>query len=172
MTYNIHPILVHFPIALLLIYSGIKILPWAKWFPRVAWKSTEVILLCLGVLSAFVAASTGETAERLIRPDHQLVEMHSLFASISIFLYGALLLGEVLSFLTPEIIGKIKLEKINPLLKFIQKVLTHSLFSKILAFLGILAISVTGLLGGVMVYGLSADPLAPMVLNILGLTIN
>ncbi len=56
---------VHFPVALLLFYSIIKILPWSKWFPNVSWKHIERALLLAGVLGAFVSLSTGEVAEHL-----------------------------------------------------------------------------------------------------------
>ncbi len=171
MTYNIHPIFVHFPIAFLLLYSFIKIVPLYKWFPRVAWKQVELVLLLAGVIGAFVANSTGEIAEHLVRPDHNLVEMHATFASISTWVYGLLLIGEVLSVLTINIIPKIGIPKLTSFLVSIQKILTNRTLSIILALAGLVAISVTGLLGGVMVYGTTADPIAGVVLQLLGLSI-
>lgn len=171
MTYNIHPIFVHFPIAFLLLYSFIKIVPFYKWFPRVAWKQIEVVLLVAGVLGAFVANSTGEIAEHLVRPDHNLVEMHATFAGASTWIYGLLLAGELLALLTINIVPKLRLPKLTSFLISIQKILTHRTISAILALLGLVAISVTGLLGGVMVYGTTADPVAGFVLQLLGLSI-
>ena len=171
MTYNIHPIFVHFPIAFLLLYSFIKIVPLYKWFPRVAWKQVELVLLLAGVIGAFVANSTGEIAEHLVRPDHNLVEMHATFASISTWVYGLLLIGEALSVLTINIIPKIGIPKLTSFLVSIQKILTNRTLSIILALAGLVAISVTGLLGGVMVYGTTADPIAGVVLQLLGLSI-
>ena len=163
MTYNLHPLFVHFPIALLFIYSIIKILPMQRFLPRVAWKDVERILLVIGVLSAFIALSTGETAEHLVRPDHKLVETHSTFATISTWLYAALLIGEIASFLATKIN--------NPIIVFLKKLLTNEWLSKIIAILALASIAITGLLGGKMVYGTSADPLAEMALKILGITL-
>ncbi len=171
MIYNIHPIFVHFPIAFMLLYSFIKIVPFYKWFPKVAWKQIEVVLLVAGVLGAFVASSTGEIAENLVQPNNQLVEMHSAFAGASTWIYALLLVGELLVLLTPTIIPKLGIPKLTSFLIFIQKILTHRKLSAVLAFLGLIAISVTGLLGGVMVYGTTADPVAGIVLQILGLSI-
>lgn len=171
MTYNIHPILVHFPIALLLIYSFIKIVPFKRWFPNVSWKHIEIALLVFGVLGAFVASSTGELAEELVNPDRQLVEMHSVFAAASTWFYGLILVGEILSLINPFIILKFNIPPITKLLVYIQQILTNEILSILLAFLGLIAITVTGLLGGVMVYGLTADPIAPIVLQILGISI-
>ncbi|MEK7113270.1 MAG: hypothetical protein AAB873_00415, partial [Patescibacteria group bacterium] len=53
----------------------------------------------------------------------------------------------------------------------LEKVLNNRFVSVLLALLGLLSIFTTGLLGGVMVYGISADPLALSVLDLLGLNI-
>ena len=171
MTYNLHPIVVHFPIALLFLYSLIKIIPVSKWFPQVSWKQLERLLLLAGVLGAVVASYTGEIAEVLTRPDYQLVEMHSWFAAIATWLYSLLLLGELLFLLKPLITRKPNFIAVTRVLDLLQIILTHRTLSLIMAFLGLVALSVTGLLGGVMVYGLSADPLAGIVLKLLGLAI-
>lgn len=171
MTYDIHPIFVHFPIALLVVYSIIKILPFKKWFPQVTWNYLESILLLIGVLGAFISSSTGEVAEHLTKANKNLVEMHSTFAGISTWLYGLLLLGEILVLLTPKLFPKFNLPKTSELVLFIQNLLTNPISSKIIAFLGLIAISITGMLGGVIVYGVSADPLAPMLLKLLGITL-
>ncbi len=171
MAYNIHPIFVHFPIALLFVYSIIKVLPFQKWFPSVAWKHIERALLAVGVLGAFVALSTGEVAEHLVHPNHDLVEAHSLFASTATWTYVLLLVGETLSVMISWITIKVKSQKVLRWITFIKNFLTHPNLSMVLAILGLIAISIAGLLGGVMVYGTSADPLAGLVLKLLGISL-
>lgn len=172
MTYNIHPILVHFPIALLLLYSVIKILPLQKWLPKVDWKDIERVLLVVGVLGAFVSLATGETAEHLVRSNRQLVEMHAAFASLATWLYSALLLGEVSVILNMRLgMSSQKWGSLLRITHFLEKILCNKVFSSIIAFVALIAITLTGLLGGVMVYGVSADPVAPAVLSLLGITI-
>ena len=169
MNYNVHPIFVHFPIAFLLIYSFIKIVPLQKWFPNVAWVQIQRALLVVGVLGAFAALSTGELAESLTMPDRQLVNMHSIFANMSTWIFGLLLAGEALTVLLPILAQHLNLPKIFSLLTSVKNILTNKLLSGIFAFVGLIAITITGLLGGVMVYGTSADPLAGFVLKILGI---
>ena len=152
MTYNIHPLIVHFPIALLFLYSVVKIIPFQNFFKGVSWKHIERFLLIFGFLGALAALYTGDIAEHIIKLDRQLVQMHSNFAMVSVFIYGALLFMELIAIFTPRY-GKA----------------SDGLFSKFLALIGLISISVTGLLGGVMMYGVSADPLAPMVLKFLGI---
>lgn len=67
--YNLHPLFVHFPIALLFVYTGLRVVPMRRLFPLVAWRQIERVVLLFGVLGAFVALGTGETAEHLFRPE-------------------------------------------------------------------------------------------------------
>ena len=164
---NIHPLLVHFPVALLFVYSIIKILPLEKWFPNVSWKHIERAVLFFGVLGAFAADATGDLAEHIARPNRALVNMHSTFAGIATFLYGFLLAGEIISVFRSMYGSKITDPKIQKILAFLEKFLCSQFISMWVAVLGLIAISVTGLLGGVMVYGVSADPVAGIVLNLL-----
>ena len=169
MTYNIHPLFVHFPIAFLLLYSLIRILPFERLVPSLSWRHIRQILLLAGVLGAFLSNTTGEIAEHLVRPEEALVEMHAFFALASTWIYGLLLGGEILFILNPYLSKKFPLGSIATLLLKIENLLTNRTLTLILALLGVVAISLTGLLGGVMVYGTSADPLAPFILKILGL---
>lgn len=158
---------------MLFIYSIIKILPFKKWFPSTAWKDIERLLLAVGVFGAFTALLTGETAEHLTRPNHQLVETHATFATLSTWIYTALLVGELASILsTRNYLYKKGFEWISSLLRFLNQVLQNKIISTILAIVGFVAISITGMLGGIMVYGLSADPVAPYLLKILNITLN
>lgn len=169
MTYNIHPLFVHFPIALLILYSFLKIVPFERWFSGIAWKQVRQVLLVFGVLGAFASLSTGEMAEELVRPDRNIVEMHELFANISTWVYVVLLLSEVMSLLNAYVVPKFKNQTLISAFLKLERFLSNRSLGILLAVVGLVSISVTGLLGGVMVYGLSADPFAPIVLNILGL---
>ncbi len=171
LNYNIHPLFVHFPVALLFLYSIIKILPLKKYFPKISWKHIEVTLLVVGFGGALTALYTGEIAKHLVEPNRQLVRTHSLFANISTWVYGILLAGEFLAIANPYIIARSKYPKLNSLLLWKQQILTSPLVSNTLAILGLVAISITGMLGGVMVYGVSADPVAGVVVGLLGLSI-
>ncbi len=171
MTYNIHPILVHFPVALLFLYSIVKLLPFKRWFPNVSWKHVELALLIPGLLGAFAANITGEVAEHIARPNHKLVETHAFMALTATWMYGLLLAGELLYWINTNLVSKLRSAPILSFFVFIRNILVHPFVSGLLALLGLIAISLTGLLGGVMVYGVSADPLAGIVLQILGISI-
>ena len=169
MNYNIHPILVHFPVALLFLYSIIKVLPLKKWFPDVAWKHIERALLFFGVLGALAADATGSLAQHLVHPNRQLVNAHSTFAGLSTFIYGVLLLGEIIAIINANYKRFVPVGFFQNVLNMLEKTLCHPIYSNLLAIVGFIAISITGLLGGVMVFGLTADPIAGMVVKLLGI---
>lgn len=172
MSYNIHPLFVHFPIALLLLYSVIKVLPLERWFPRISWKDVERILLLFGFLGALAAIYTGDAAEQIAHPDRQLVDMHSLLATIATWIYGALFVGELSAMINRSALSlKQNWSWIIRITQLLQKILCNKVFSIILALIGLVCITLTGLLGGVMVYGVSSDPVAPFVLKLLGITL-
>jgi hypothetical protein len=122
-----------------------------------------------GVLGAFASLSTGETAEELTRPEHDVVEAHALFATMATWVYGLLLAGEVLTISTSWIMSKVQSQTILNVLVLLRDLLTHRMLSTALSIVGLVAISITGLLGGVMVYGTTADPAAGFVLQLLGI---
>ena len=171
MAYNIHPIIVHFPIALLFVYSLLKIIPLKRWFPTVSWKQIERAFLLVGTLGAFMALSTGEVAEHLVRPNHDLVESHSFFAALATWVFAALLAGEAAAIARKSRVFEKWPSALLRIVSVLDSVFSNRALSIVLAVVGLVAISIAGLLGGVMVYGLTADPITPMVLRILGITL-
>ncbi len=170
MIYNIHPILVHFPIAFLSLYSAIVLLPIQKWFPKIKLKTTQDILLLVGTLGIFLAKASGEIAVEITKLEHSLVEMHELFANATTWFYMIL----VIIFLLPYVIyflqkKNLKFPKFIQLLKKLSTFLNKKNFIKVSALLGVVSLFITGLLGGVIVYGVDADPIASFVLKLLGL---
>lgn len=168
MTYDLHPIFVHFPIAFFLLYSLLRLVPWSKKLPTVEWQIPRMVILACGLLGAWLANVTGEVARDLNQPNHQLVEMHETFAAFSVNIYVILLIAELIVFIKPEWLEINYLKNIKPLFIFLKKITGKWLFY-LLSIIGALAIAMTGLLGGVMVYGVKADPLAAPILKLLGL---
>lgn len=169
MQYNIHPIFVHFPIAFLMLYSLIKILPLQRWISNISLKVIERILLTAGILGGLLALQTGEIAENLTNPNHDILEMHEFFASSSVRVYGLILLGELMVIFGSFVNAKIKNQMLLNIYGNLVTILTNKYLVITLAVVGVVAIALTGLLGGVMVYGTSADPLAEPVLSLLGI---
>ncbi len=169
MQYNIHPIFVHFPIAFLMLYSLIKILPLRRWVSSISLKAIERTLLIAGIIGGFFALQTGELAEHLTSPVESVVEMHSAFANASVWIYGAILLGELMVICGSYVNSKIQNKTILNIYGVLVTLLTNKYLVIILAVVGVITISLTGLLGGVMVYGTTADPFASVILSLLGI---
>ncbi len=137
-----------------------------------AWRQIERTFLFLGFLGALAAFATGDTARRLVMPDRALVRAHSFFAGLSIWLYGILLLGEIVAIVNAKYFSKNTSLPAAKYSSFLEKILCNRVYSGTLAFCALIALFLTGLLGGAMIYGVSADPLAPFVLKLLGITLS
>ncbi|MBP6910344.1 hypothetical protein KBC03_01990 [Patescibacteria group bacterium] len=94
---NLHPIMVHFPIALLTIYSLLEI---ASLFRKVRHNRTvwyiKLFLLLVGLISIQAALTTGEAAGDAGFGVRDIMERHENFANISVWLYGISAIGYVL----------------------------------------------------------------------------
>lgn len=168
MEYNLHPIFVHFPIAFLFLYSLLALLPFETWFPKISWKPFRLLLLVVGLVGAFVSSATGEVAADLTNVDHDILEFHEWFAGTSTFIYVVLFAGEIWGRLT-EFIKTLQIPLLASLFHVIKQIITNKLFMSLFAIGGLISMMLTGMLGGIMVYGTMADPLAPLLLHILGL---
>lgn len=168
MEYNIHPIFVHFPIAFLFLYSFLVLIPVEKLFPKISWKQFRIVLGIVGLLGALISSGTGEIAEELTNPNHDISEMHKWFAGAATFVYGLLLLTDLWHWLE-IVITKLHISVFSKIITYLRPILTSKFFVFLIAITGLLFMSITGMLGGIMVYGTSADPLAPFLLKLLGI---
>ncbi len=172
MNYNLHPIFVHFPIALFLLYSFLRLFPWPKKLPSVDWRLPRAVILVAGLLGAWLSNATGEIASHIARPSRSILEMHEGFAGASVNVYALLLIAELFIFFQPTWLDNKYLsflKPLNPVFLFLKKVFSQNWIMRLLSLVGALLIAMTGLLGGVMVYGTAADPLAAPILKLLGL---
>jgi len=168
---NIHPILVHFPIAMLVIYAVFEIARF-RFLTRQSWyEPTKVVLLAIGVLSSFVALSSGEVAADIVG-ETDLVEMHSAFAVASTWIFSVLLIAYIVHGLAVSLsVTRIRtlVEKLGPIwraLIVLARFILKPSVAVILAILGLMAITVTGALGGAIVYGPDIDPIVSFVYHL------
>ncbi len=170
---NIHPIFVHFPIALLTLYAIFEIIQNSKLREQFYFFYVKAVLVITGTISSFLALQTGELAEELRdRSFQDLIELHSTFANISVWIFS--ILGIIYLILWVEKSGilnnlfsrQINLQKIwNIIIMYAMKI-NDSLLMKLIALIGLMAITITGGLGGVIVYGPDVDPFASFIYNL------
>jgi uncharacterized membrane protein len=140
---SFHPKIIHFPIALLVVYTFLEAV--GLIFKKDVFTKAAFIILILGVLGAFTAVLTGQQAEEAwknwdVRSKH-LLEEHELFATITLWYFFALLILRTLFTINVQIKNKFIEHK--------TKMLTALV---VLAFAGCYFVYETGEHGGKMVY--------------------
>lgn len=130
----IHPIIVHFPIVMLLLGAAAQII--AVWKPDFFEKASNYLIIG-GFISGVAAYMTGDDAEEYARANlhasHRLIEAHQDLALWSLVVFGLAIAVKFLRYRRPNF-----------------KMLTPVLLG--LTILGAALISVTGHYGGQIVY--------------------
>ncbi len=174
MNLNIHPIFVHFPIALLTIYALSELLYVKKirTLPFIFY--TKALLVILGSLSTFVTLQTGEwAAEGFSGSGLRLVELHSTWADITTAIFALLAGCYLVALLNRSIQTTAWMQKRNwtktiwKILMTLQHFCIETPLVVLLALGGLVAVTVTGALGGSIVYGPNADPVVHFIYSLL-----
>lgn len=129
----IHPMVVHFPIALLIVSTAIEAVAW--WRPSEKLRDMSLLLLAMGVAAAGAAVITGHFAEEAAEAQkiaESTIEIHEQVAFVASAIFGGLLAWRLLMRL--ELLGN-------------QQGLALAA-----ALVGAMALSVAGYLGGDLVY--------------------
>jgi len=170
---NIHPIFVHFPIALLATYAILELIRVKKLTDRPEWFYLKLFLLLFGTAAAFITLQTGEIAQHLLSDKslRQLVSVHSRWAETTTALFILLACGYFvkwmrrfdISFITERTSAVRALWHIALRLQY---VITDTPLVILLAFAGLAALTITGGLGGSIVYGPNADFVSSFIYRI------
>ncbi len=167
---NLHPIVVHFPIALLCLYSFFEVIQ--RWTKAPYWTQVRAVLVIAGTIGAFASLQTGEVAEHLFgatpgSQTHNVLEMHALFAKITTWAYAVLAFSYLVLWLkeNPSVRKLIPKNAASPLrivVRVARTILTTPI-APILAILGFVGLSIVGALGATLVYGPDFDPATSLV---------
>lgn len=147
---DLHPILVHFPVALLTVYAALECIRLKKVLEKPYWFYIKATLAIFGELGALAAYATGHGVR-----GSTLVHMHSMFATITVWLFAILSLSYLNEWLKRE--GRWHIKFALPGFVII-----------ILAILGLASVTITGGLGGAIVYGTHFDPFMAPIFKLLG----
>lgn len=172
---NIHPLFVHFPIALLTLYAVLELLAFKKIANLPYWFYLKALLAIVGALSAVVAIQTGELIEREFQQggSAQLVETHSFWAATATYIFAGLAVCYLVAWLDLSSTFKIIIAKKSwlqsswRLLRGLQQFIFQKPLLILLALAGLSALSITGALGGALAYGPNIDPVVAFVYKIL-----
>ncbi len=91
---KIHPLIIHFPIALFTVYSLFEII--SLYVKEKNFERVSLILLGLGILFSVWAVMTGDKAFETVRnvltaEQLKVLENHEFYATVTMFYYAALL---------------------------------------------------------------------------------
>lgn len=93
---RLHPMLVHFPIALL--FTSVLFDATGAWFKRENFRDGALWLLLLGLLGGVAAAIAGDWAEEAAEKAgiaESMIETHETLAFVTLGIFGVLLLGRL-----------------------------------------------------------------------------
>lgn len=174
MSLNIHPIVVHFPVALLSVFAVSTFIYFGKVRDSKIYLYVQTVFLVLGSVSAFVAQTTGEMAVETIGPNgslRNLIEKHESFAVATTTIFTALSSAFLIKLylLHKDSIRGLSwarsyIEKIEPALKVYSKIIFKLL--PLFGMMGLVFITITGALGASIVYGPDIDPVVSFVYHL------
>lgn len=163
---DFHPFVVHFPVALLVVYSILEIFLVGRKNPDF-WNSFKDWILAIGLAGAFLSLLTGSIAEEGLIVKSNIVEAHEAVAQLTTAIFSFLLVARI----SLRLLSK-KPELLENGLGFIKGpiLLANNRFVLAgLALLGLISLSLTGALGAALVYGPKGDFVISLVIKILGL---
>lgn len=166
---NIHPLFVHFPIGMLVLYSALEISAYlVPSLRRQIWVfPVKAFLLFTGVLSAIAALMTGGIAEDLIastNPRAYILELHAPFAAATTLVYLVLAASYTVRVFDQNgwsdriVWSHSFLVRILNIKRYLSRVVLDTWVLPFLALLGLILLTITGGLGAAIVYGPDIDP--------------
>lgn len=166
----IHPIFVHFPIALLSLYAALEIFRINILTRQSYYFPLKAILVILGSIAAFITAQTGEIDEGALRAVnstaiHKTLALHSTFADVTTWIFAIIAIVYLLAWLSQSNFNFKNNTIIAQLCKYANILYNQYAIIIGLAVLGLIAVTITGALGGSLVHGANADPFMAPVIN-------
>jgi uncharacterized membrane protein len=177
---NLHPIFVHFPIALLTVYAIMELIRFKKVMRQPYWFYSKALFLMIGGLGALAALYTGDMAKAAVRSGEfmvaipnfdQVVRMHENFADLTVGIFGILAACYLFLWMQrynfSSFAKKIGLLPVWNFLLILAHFFVETPFVIFMALAGLICVTITGGLGGIMVYGPGADPFFGFVYHLM-----
>lgn len=150
---DLHPIFVHFPIAFLTLYGALELVRFKKVMEQPYWFYVKAVLAVSGALGALVAALTGAISSGWMIGGPRIFALHQIFALSTVVLGLAAATAYAFTWFRPN--------------RYSGLMLKPRIIVSIAALI-LIAVTITGGLGGAMVYGTDFDPLMKPIFQLLG----
>jgi uncharacterized membrane protein len=165
---NLHPVFVHFPIALLTIYALVELACLYKPIRARGYVFyVKAAFLIVGALATAPTYWTGYIQKESFVNDpafYHAVDVHSDWALATIIVFGFLALAYAAAWVSREWTGMP--EKWKKILAW-HRYVTETPLAPALALIGLGVVTVTGALGGYLVFGADVDPMVSLVYKLL-----
>lgn len=173
---NIHPLFVHFPIGMLVMYGLMELVP-ARFVTRFAWwDGAKQFLLSAGFIAVIPTLITGDMASDLIRGlvPQQVIERHEMMAGLTTIIFAILASAYLVRLFMRTGWGDRmsawlwggKLAFMWRLKQRVAGLILDTPVRPLLALMGLVAITLTGGLGAAIVYGPNIDPAVTFIYSL------
>lgn len=176
---NLHPIFIHFPIALLSLYAFMEVIRFKKVTAQPAWFYIKAVLSIFGVLGALLAILAGEGAEEAVQAGlvtaqvadpMAVIHLHEFLAQTSTAIFILVAASYAVEWLNKSnFINRLPGKFLKTIWQFgtrIQGWITGTNFVVVLAVVGAILILTTAALGGSIVYGPDSDPIIRIIYSL------
>lgn len=155
---NIHPLLVHFPIAFFVTYSIFELIPFKRIKKQSFWFYIKAIFVILGVLGAGAAVISGKLVENQFPDRKVLINLHSTINELASFVFVIIAVAYFISWIKKSGISFSRLGGLSKPILFYENIVLQTPLVYFLAITGLILISIGGALGGAIAYGPDFDP--------------
>ncbi len=157
---DLHPVFVHFPIALLSVYVAVEVVRLPKLVRATWWFPLKSALVIIGSATSVVTFFSGwllkQTAEQHGTVS-KVLEVHDHFALYTTLAFGILALSHLVLLLR---------KYFNEQIIRLAESMLQPWVAIPLSILGLALLLITGSLGGAMVYGPDVDPIVKAIYNL------
>ncbi len=165
---NFHPMLVHFPIALLTLYTLCELFRVKRLQENKSFQTVKKTLVIVGAITAIVARQAGEMVEEMFEngPDGNLVEMHALFGNATTIIFCLIAGAYIIELSRMRNVQTAWAIQVYGALRYISLSILRPAIVMIFAFAGLFAITIAGALGGAIAHGPDVDPFVSFIYGI------
>jgi uncharacterized membrane protein len=163
---NVHPILVHFPIALLTVYALVELLRVPRLMKKTYLFYVKASFLLVGSAGSLGAYLSGNAIEDMFRSSpsiNRLVHIHSRWAIATVLIFGILAFCYAVGWLEKELETRGASARMVGAASRLRALVLDTPLAAILALVGLVCVTVTGALGGAIVYGSDIDPVVKFI---------